>query len=83
MFLLALSFLAITWFRERRVRAARQADVFNQRALILSAALWVYLVVRFALFPLPDARYMMNASVLTGILFARSVQPNAPTSTET
>jgi hypothetical protein len=83
LFLLALSFLAITWFRERRVRAARQADVFNQRALILSAALWVYLVVRFALFPLPDARYMMNASVLTGILFARSVQPNAPTSTET
>jgi hypothetical protein len=76
LFFLAVSLLAVAWFREP---ATREADGFSPRALILSAALAVYLIVRFALFPLPLARYMMNAYVLAGILFARAVQPTAPT----
>jgi hypothetical protein len=76
---LAVSLLAIVWSRERRVRAMRQGQGFNQRALILSAALAVYLIVRFAFFPLPEARYMMIGYVLAGILFARAVQPIAAT----
>lgn len=76
---LAVSLLAIAWFRERRVRAAGEADEFSQRALILSAALALYLVVHFAIFPRPEARHLMLAYVLAGILFARAVQPTAPT----
>ncbi len=76
---LAVSLLAIAWFRERRVRASREADGFHQRAIILSGALALYLIVRFALFPLPLARYLMSSYVLAGILFARAVQPTAPT----
>ena len=79
LFSLAVSLLAIAWFRERRVRAAGEADEFNQRALILSAALALYLVLHFAFFPLPEARYLTIAYVLAGILFARAVQPTAPT----
>jgi hypothetical protein len=79
---LAVSLLAIAWFRERRVRAAGEADEFNQRALILSAALALYLVVHFAFFPLPEARYLMVAYVLAGILFARAVQPTAATKSD-
>jgi hypothetical protein len=75
LFLLAVSLLAVAWSREQGARAARRTDEFTQRALILSAGLLVYLVVRFALFPLPIPRYMMSAYVLAGILFARAVQP--------
>jgi len=78
LFLLAVSLLATAWLHERRVCATREADSFNQQALILCAALAVYLVVRFALFPLPLARYVTNAYVLAGILFARAIQPTAP-----
>ena len=78
----AISLLAIAWFHEQRVRAAREADGFNQRALILSAALAVYIAVRFVLFPLPSPRYLMNAYVLAGILFARAIQPTAPTQSD-
>ena len=74
LYLLAVSLLAIAWFRERRVRATPEADWFNRQALMLSAALAVYLAVRFALFPLPFARYVTNAYVLAGILFARAIQ---------
>jgi hypothetical protein len=76
---LAVSLLVIAWFRERRLRMAGEADGFNQRALILSAALALYLIAHFAFFPLPEARYLTIAYVLAGILFARSVQPTAPT----
>lgn len=62
------------------VSRAREADGFSHRALILSTALVAHLIVRFALFPLPLARYMMSAYVLAGILFTRAVQPTAPTS---
>jgi hypothetical protein len=71
---LAVSLLAIAWFRERSVRAAGKADCFNQRALILSSALTLYVGMRFVFFPLPEARYMMIGYVLAGILFARAVQ---------
>jgi hypothetical protein len=74
-FLLAVSMLAVVWNSERTARAAPAGNGFNQRALILSAALTVYLVARFALFPISDARYMMTAYVLAGILFARFAQP--------
>lgn len=77
LFFLAVSLLAVVWFRER---ARREADGFSHRALILSAALVAYLIARFALFPLPLARYMMSAYVLAGILFTRAVQPTAATS---
>jgi hypothetical protein len=76
---LAVSLLAFAWLRERRVRAMRQAEGFNQRALILSAALMIYLIVRFVCFPLAEARYMMIGYVLAGILFARAAQQTAPT----
>lgn len=76
LFFLAISLLAVAWFREP---ATREAGGSSHRALILSAGLVVYLIVRFAIFPLPLARYMMNAYVLAGILFARSVQPTAST----
>jgi hypothetical protein len=69
---LAVTLLGFAWIRERHVRAA---DEFNQLALILSGALALYLIVRFALFPLPLARYLMTAYVLAGILFARAIQP--------
>jgi len=75
----AVSLLAIACCRERRVRAARGADGFNQRALILSAALAVYILARFVLYPVPAPRYLTNAYVLAGILFARAIQPIAPT----
>jgi hypothetical protein len=75
----AVSLLAISWYHEQRVRAARGADGFSNRALILSAALAVYIVVRFVLFPVPAPRYLMNAYVLAGILFARAIQPMALT----
>jgi len=78
LFLLAVSLLAIAWFRERRVRATQEADSFSQHARILCAALAVYLAVRFALFPVPLARYVTNAYVLAGILFARAIQPTGP-----
>lgn len=76
---LAVSLLVFAWYRERRLREAQQADELNQRALILSGALALYLVTRFVLFPSPIARFMMNAYVLAGILFARAIQPNVPT----
>ena len=76
LFFLAVSLLAVAWFRER---ALRETGGFSHPALILSTALVGYLIVRFALFPLPLARYMMNVYVLAGILFARAVQPTAPT----
>jgi hypothetical protein len=75
LFFLAVSLLTFAWLRERRVNTSRAADGFNHRALILTAALAVYLVVRFALFPLPLSRYMMSPYVLAGILFARAIQP--------
>ena len=77
LFFLAVSLLAVAWFRKR---ARGEEDGFSARALILSAALVAYLVLRFALFPLPLARYMMSAYVLAGILFTRAVQPSASTS---
>jgi hypothetical protein len=75
LFILAVCLLAITWYREGRLHGTPQADRFNQQALILSAALALYLVVRFALFPLPITRYVTNAYVMAGILFARAIQP--------
>lgn len=71
----AVSLLAIAWCRERRVREAGAEDGFNQQALILSAALAVYIVVRFVLFPVPAPRHLMSAYVLAGNLFARATQP--------
>ena len=77
LFLLALTLLAVSWVRERRMRV-QEADGFNQRALILAAALALYLIVRFALFPSPLSRYMMSVYVLAGILFVRAIQSTAP-----
>jgi hypothetical protein len=73
----AVAALAFAWCRERRLSATLERDTFNQRALILSAALALCLIARFILFPLPFSRYMMNAYVLAGILFARAIQPPA------
>jgi hypothetical protein len=75
LFVLAVSLLAVSWFRERRMRAMWEGDGFNHRALVLTAALAVYLVARFVLFPFPLSRFLMTAYVLTGILFARAIQP--------
>jgi len=74
-----VSLLAFVGLRERRLSAAHVADGFAHRALILAVGLLGYLIVRFAVFPAPWARYMMSAYVLAGILFARAIRPTAAT----
>jgi hypothetical protein len=66
LFFLAVRLLAFAWFRERRMCTRGDADEFNQRALILTAALPVYLLVRVALFPFPLSRFLMNAYIVRG-----------------
>jgi hypothetical protein len=74
LYLLATCLLAVAWLRERNLRAVSATDPVHEQALILSAALGAYLALRFALFPVPFARYVANAYVLAGILFARTIQ---------
>jgi len=74
LYTLAVCLLTFSWNRERRGCAAGEADAFAQKAVILSAALVAYLCARFVLYPLPLSRYVMNAYVLTGILFARAIR---------
>jgi hypothetical protein len=94
LFSVCVGLLAFVGLRERRLRATQAAVQNACRAQILAVGLLVYLLVRFAIFPDPDARYMMNAYVLTGILFARALharmlppcyhsEPNEPTPTST
>jgi hypothetical protein len=79
LFSVCVSLLAFVGLRERRLSATQGADRLAHRALILAAGLLGYLIVRFALFPAPWARYMMSAYVLAGILFARAIRPTATT----
>jgi hypothetical protein len=79
LFSVCVSLLAFVGLRERRLSATQVADRFSHRALILAVGLFGYLVVRFAVFPSPWARYLMSAYVLTGILFARAIRPTATT----
>jgi hypothetical protein len=79
LFSVCVSLLAFVGLRERRQSATQPGDRFAHRALILAVGLLGYLVVRFAVFPDPWARYMMNAYVLAGILFARAIGPTATT----
>ena len=72
--LLAVSLSAFVAVRERRLRASPEAGRSNAAVLALSAALILYLIARFVLFPSPIARYMTGAYVLAGLLFARTVQ---------
>jgi hypothetical protein len=75
---LAVSILAFSWFRERRLQGTPQADAFNRHALVLASACGICLIARFILFPLPWARYVMNIYVLAGILFARALAVELP-----
>jgi hypothetical protein len=79
LFSVCLSLLAFVVFRERRLGVAQLADRLAHRALILAVGLFVYLVVRFVVFPATWARYMMTGYVLAGILFARAIRPTATT----
>jgi hypothetical protein len=79
LFSVCVSLLAFVVLRERRLSAAQVADRFSHRALILAVGLFVYLVVRFVVFPATWARYMMSGYVLAGILFARAIRPTATT----
>jgi hypothetical protein len=75
LYLLATALLATAWLRERRARTDPPADRFSQPVLTLAGALGLYLVARFALFPVPFARYVVVAYILAGILIARVLQP--------
>ena len=79
LFSVCMSLLAFVALRGRRLSARKAADGLDHRAQILAVGLLGYLAVRFALFPSPCARYMMNAYVLAGILFARAIWPTATT----
>jgi hypothetical protein len=77
--LLAVGLSAAVAVREWRLRAVAEGGHFRASILALSAALVLYLVARFVLFPEPAERFMTGAYVLAGVLFARAVQPPSQT----
>jgi hypothetical protein len=74
---LAVSLSAVVAARERRLRSSSEGGRSNAAVLAVSAALILYLVARFVLFPEPVARFMTGIYVLAGVLFARALQSMA------
>jgi hypothetical protein len=74
---LAVSLSAVVAAREWRLRSSSEGGGSNAAVLAVSAALILYLVARFVLFPEPVARFMTGVYVLAGVLFARALQSMA------
>lgn len=75
--LLAVSLSAFVAAREWKLYASSEESSSNASILALSAALVIYLIARFVLYPVPIARYTTGIYVLAGVLFARAVQSMA------
>lgn len=80
LFLLAGSLLTIVCFRAWRTSPRVRSGVDRvPPTLTLASGLLLFLIVHFALFPAPWARYMVPAYVLAGILFVRPTSTHSVT----
>ena len=75
LYLLATTFAFLSALREWRLRDSWDERSISLRVFGLSCALILFLMGHFVLYPAPaDPRFVMNAYVLSGLVFARAVQ---------
>ena len=75
LYLLAATLAFLSALREWRLRDLWEDRGSGRRVFVLSSALILFLVAHFVLYPAPsDPRFVMNAYVLSGLVFARAAQ---------
>jgi hypothetical protein len=75
LYLLATTLAFLSALREWRLRDSWEYRSVSRGVFALSSALILFLVSHFVLYPAPsDPRFVMNAYVLSGLVFARAAQ---------